>query len=30
MHRAVQPGVFHVMVGGNSTELLDTALNIVP
>jgi len=30
MHRVVQPGVFHVMVGGNSTELLDTSLTIVP
>ena len=30
MHRAVQPGIFHVMVGGNSTELSDTALTIVP
>jgi beta-glucosidase len=30
MRRVVQPGVFHFMVGGNSTELLDSTLNIVP
>ncbi len=30
MHRAVEPGIFHVMVGGNSSELNDTTLSIVP
>jgi beta-glucosidase len=30
MHRAVQPGIFHVMVGGNSSQLIDTTLTIVP
>jgi beta-glucosidase len=30
MHRVVQPGIFRVMIGGNSSELIDTTLSIFP
>ena len=29
MHRVVEPGVFTIMVGGNSVELIQTKLNVV-
>jgi len=29
MHRVVEPGVFEIMVGGNSKELVKTNLNVV-
>jgi beta-glucosidase len=29
MHRVVEPGVFSIMVGGNSVDLLETKLNVI-
>jgi beta-glucosidase len=29
MHRVVEPGVFTIMVGGNSVDLLETKLNVI-
>jgi beta-glucosidase len=29
MHRVVEPGVFNIMVGGNSDELMETKLNVI-
>jgi beta-glucosidase len=30
MHRVVEPGAFHVMVGGNSADLMETTLTVTP
>ncbi|GAC1703268.1 MAG: glycoside hydrolase family 3 N-terminal domain-containing protein [Candidatus Acidiferrum sp.] len=29
MHRVVEPGVFSIMVGGNSVDLIETKLNVI-
>jgi beta-glucosidase len=29
MHRVVEPGIFSIMVGGNSVDLLETKLNVI-
>jgi beta-xylosidase len=29
MHRVVEPGIFKIMVGGNSVDLIETKLNVV-
>ena len=29
MHRVVEPGIFTMMVGGNSIDLMETKLNVI-